>query len=616
MKKRLVMGTLTAALIAGSVPYEIYAQQEELVVQSEEEGQEEPSEPEQPEPAPTEEPQPTVEPEPTQAPEPTVEPEPTAAPEPTEAPAPDEPTATPVPEPTTAPTQTPSPTETPQPTVTPTPALVSVGLKIEPGDASVVILDAEGNPVSAEENGRYSLLQGQAYELYVRKEGYQEFYQKITADPAVTEYTITLLSSNTALKGLYVSSSDKYGKGILKLSPDLAPDKEKFEASYDGERQSLNIWPEVEDEKASIKVYAISGIKAGTVEKDETIMGTKDNKDRPYWKIFFADQEKEAKVRLEVKAEDGTTRDYYITLKLTDTTAPVLKKISASRISTDTASAVYKTSEKGTCYYQVIEAGAKVPSLDIGGEGTEVLAGTNTITLTGLSAGEKDLVIVVKDAAGNVSDSLVMRIPDIKSAGTTGNLVHGSDHGGNKSQATIPGQSGEGSLSNLNLVEGTKAGGKEGEKTTGEIKASLKLQGEKQTSLFGDIKVADIKKKESPKWTDRTGKKYAKDLKPGYTIAGEKVMEKVTSSQVVEEKSEASDRFTEETKTTVTKTTGKNQVQKESFAGSVTRGIKKANLATKLLLVIAVLETGFAIFFVTAKKRFKKRNKKKPQITA
>ena len=56
MKKRLVMGTLTAALIAGSVPYEIYAQQEEVVIQSEEEGQEEPAEPEQPEPAPSEEP--------------------------------------------------------------------------------------------------------------------------------------------------------------------------------------------------------------------------------------------------------------------------------------------------------------------------------------------------------------------------------------------------------------------------------------------------------------------------------------------------------------------------------------------------------------------------------
>ena len=264
----------------------------------------------------------------------------------------------------------------------------------------------------------------------------------------------------------------------------------------------------------------------------------------------------------------------------------------------------------------MIEAGAKVPALDTSGKGTEVLAGTNTITLTGLSSGEKDLVIVVKDAAGNVSDSLVMRIPDIKIAGTPGNLVHGSDHGGNKSQAAIPGQSGQGSLSNLKLVEGSKAGGKEGEKTTREIKASLKLQGEKQTSLFGNIKTADTQKIESPKWTERTRKKYAKDLKPGYTIAGEKVVEKVTPSPVVEEKSEVSDRFTEETKTTVTNTTGKNQAQEESFAGSVTRGIKKASLATKFLLVIAVLETGFAVFFVTAKKRFKKRNNKKPKITA
>ena len=62
MKKRLVMGTLTAALIAGSVPYEIHAQQE-VMIQSEEGGPEEPSEPEQPEPAPSEEPQPTMEPE-------------------------------------------------------------------------------------------------------------------------------------------------------------------------------------------------------------------------------------------------------------------------------------------------------------------------------------------------------------------------------------------------------------------------------------------------------------------------------------------------------------------------------------------------------------------------
>ena len=136
----------------------------------------------------------------------------------------------------------------------------------------------------------------------------------------------------------------------------------------------------------------------------------------------------------------------------------------------------------------MIEAGAKVPSLDTSGKGTEVLAGTNTITLTGLSSGEKRPGDRGKRMQReNVSDSLVMGIPDIKTAGTPGNLVHGSDHGGNKSQATIPGQNGEGSLSNLKQVEGSKAGGKEGEKTTGEIKASLKLQGGENRLLCLEI---------------------------------------------------------------------------------------------------------------------------------
>ena len=60
------------------------------------------------------------------------------------------------------------------------------------------------------------------------------------------------------------------------------------------------------------------------------------------------------------------------------------------------------------------------------------------------------------------------------------------------------------------------------------------------------------------------------------------MVEKVTPSPVVEEKSEVSDRFTEETKTTVTNTTGKNQAQEESFAGSVTRGIKKSKSCNKI----------------------------------
>lgn len=209
-----------------------------------------------------------------------------------------------------------------------------------------------------------------------------------------------------------------------------------------------------------------------TVEKDETIKESNDGKGHVYWKIHFGDQEKEAMVRVQVTAQDGTRRDYYLTLGITDQTPPELKKISASRISVDQASVVYKTSERGQCYYRVIEAGAKVQTPDTSKEGREVLKGSDTLTITGLSEGEKDVVIVVKDLAGNVSSPLVIRIPDVrkKNNGTAGNGGSGNSgsiaqrpgYGGNKSEAGVPGKgnNGEGSLANLKTVggKGTSAG--------------------------------------------------------------------------------------------------------------------------------------------------------------
>ena len=78
----------------------------------------------------------------------------------------------------------------------------------------------------------------------------------------------------------------------------------------------MNIWPEVQDKNATIKVFALSGVKASTVEKDETIKSSKDKKGKEYWQIFFEDQEKEMQVRIQVTAEDGTQKDTYLTLTL------------------------------------------------------------------------------------------------------------------------------------------------------------------------------------------------------------------------------------------------------------------------------------------------------------
>ena len=71
------------------------------------------------------------------------------------------------------------------------------------------------------------------------------------------------------MKQLYVSSSDKYGKGILKLTPAFSSETINYQAVYEGERSYLNLWPQVSDPKATVKVYAVGGVKKSTVSKED-----------------------------------------------------------------------------------------------------------------------------------------------------------------------------------------------------------------------------------------------------------------------------------------------------------------------------------------------------------
>ena len=169
---------------------------------------------------------------------------------------------------------------------------------------------------------------------------------------------------------------------------------------------------------------------------------------------------------------------------------------------------IYKTSEKGYRYYKVVDAGKKIPAVDTSGKGTEVQAGTDTITLTGLTSGEKDLVVVVKDGSGNVSQQLVIRIPDIKNAGSgTGNngsnssAIHRPGSGGHKSEAGRPGSGsdGNGSKANLKKVSGTGSGGQTGDKneTPSDQKKTGSKGKEKDTGKSEDQKKTDEKNSET-----------------------------------------------------------------------------------------------------------------------
>lgn len=115
---------------------------------------------------------------------------------------------------------------------------------------------------------------------------------------------------------------------------------------------------------------------------------------------------------------DGTKPTDYasafekVTLTI-DTAAPTLNNGRATRDSDTTATVTFTSSEAGKYYYSGVESGAPAPTIDTTGTGTSCVSGENTISFTTLSGtGAKDIYIVVKDAVGNVSQSLKIELPE------------------------------------------------------------------------------------------------------------------------------------------------------------------------------------------------------------
>lgn len=113
-----------------------------------------------------------------------------------------------------------------------------------------------------------------------------------------------------------------------------------------------------------------------------------------------------------VTAEDSSTKDYIIAITQPSVSdKPVLSNGSATRTSDKAATVTFTSSAAGSYYYKVVESGAAAPDIDTGTSGTTAVAGTNTISLSNLAAGARDIYIVVKNAAGDVSNKLKIAIP-------------------------------------------------------------------------------------------------------------------------------------------------------------------------------------------------------------
>ena len=95
-----------------------------------------------------------------------------------------------------------------------------------------------------------------------------------------------------------------------------------------------------------------------------------------------------------------------------DTTAPALSNGTATRNSETNATVKFTSDEAGEYYYEVVDSGATAPDIDTTKAGTACDTTEQTISLDSLTGADaKDIYIVVKDAAGNVSEKLQITIP-------------------------------------------------------------------------------------------------------------------------------------------------------------------------------------------------------------
>lgn len=105
--------------------------------------------------------------------------------------------------------------------------------------------------------------------------------------------------------------------------------------------------------------------------------------------------------------------DYASKMIEVNTTALTLTAGSADRTSETAATVKFTSDEVGEYYYAVVESSKTEPTIDTTETGTSCDATEQTISLTNLpGTGAMDIYIVVKDAVGNVSNTLKIGIPE------------------------------------------------------------------------------------------------------------------------------------------------------------------------------------------------------------
>ncbi|MCI8347832.1 MAG: PQQ-binding-like beta-propeller repeat protein [Firmicutes bacterium] len=129
-----------------------------------------------------------------------------------------------------------------------------------------------------------------------------------TADGGSTTYTVDLRCEGTdsSLKNLYISGSNIFGEGQYALSPSFEADKTDYTVDVQKiEKNFYNIWPEISDENASVKVYPVENVNPSEINSEGTINIASSIEGHDRYAVYPKDKSKNCKVRVEVTSERG-----------------------------------------------------------------------------------------------------------------------------------------------------------------------------------------------------------------------------------------------------------------------------------------------------------------------
>ena len=130
-------------------------------------------------------------------------------------------------------------------------------------------------------------------------------------------YTVSVrtVSTNASLGSLKVNEANSYGGTI---SPDVTPEEHYYTYLTAGSsRTFMNVWPDVADEHATLKVYPMdnaTGQKASSIAEDGSMNATATNQGHKRFAVYFVDATKPMAVRIEVTSENGEIDNYYVVI--------------------------------------------------------------------------------------------------------------------------------------------------------------------------------------------------------------------------------------------------------------------------------------------------------------